>query len=174
MIGRAVCKTPRNPSLYIFLEWVHCVFVTPILKAIYLRLLWDLRHFDFELLCDSYILAEALQSVTLIVAHVADASDPACRLSSTSSQAAIRASRRAAVGFAGCALRLVPNRGHSALTPDTFGPDGPARSACHENRLCALGGCGRSCCSLHRITAFSPSMAARAMRACGPLAVCAP
>ena len=46
------------------------------LKAIYLRLLWDLRHFDFELLCDSYILAEALQSVTLIVAHVADASDP--------------------------------------------------------------------------------------------------
>ncbi|MFO5986500.1 hypothetical protein, partial [Pseudomonas aeruginosa] len=69
------CKTPRNPSLYVFLEWVHCVFVTPILKAVYLRLLSDLRHFDFEMLCDSYILAEALQSVTLIVAHVADASD---------------------------------------------------------------------------------------------------
>lgn len=40
------------------------------------------------------------------------------------------ASRRAAVGFAGCAPRFVPNRGHPALTPDAFGPDGPARSAC--------------------------------------------
>ena len=70
------CKTPRNPSLYIFLEWVHCVFATPILKAIYLRLLWDLRHFDFEVLCDSYILADALQSVTLVLAYIAGVSCP--------------------------------------------------------------------------------------------------
>ena len=72
------------------------------------------------------------------------------------------ASRRAAVGFTGCAPRFVPNRGHSALTPDASGPLGPARSACPKSRLCAVGGCGRSCCSLHRITAFSPSRAARA------------
>ena len=32
------------------------------------------------------------------------------------------ASRRAAVGLAGCAPRFVPNRGHSALIPDAFGP----------------------------------------------------
>ena len=45
---------------------------------------------------------------------------------------------------------------------------------CPKSRLCAVGGCGRSCCSLHRITAFSPSRAARAMRACVLAAVCDP
>jgi len=46
------------------------------------------------------------------------------------------ASRRTAVGFAGCAPRFVPNRGHPALTPDAFGPGGPARSACTKASVC--------------------------------------
>jgi hypothetical protein len=32
------------------------------------------------------------------------------------------ASRRSAVGLAGCAPRFVPNRGHLALIPDASGP----------------------------------------------------
>lgn len=34
-------------------------------------------------------------------------------------------SRHSAVGFAGCATRLVPSRGHSALIPGAFGLAGP-------------------------------------------------
>jgi formate dehydrogenase major subunit/NADH-quinone oxidoreductase subunit G len=68
--------------------------------------------------------------------------------------------------FAGCAPRPVPSRGHPALIPGASGPLGPARSACREIKCVQWAGCGRSCCSLHRITAFSPSRAARAMRAC--------
>ena len=64
----------------------------------------------------------------------------ACRSSSGSlaknPDSSIRASRRAAVGFAGCAPRFVPNRGHSALTPDASGPCGPARSACTRASVC--------------------------------------
>lgn len=50
----------------------------------------------------------------------------------------IHASRRTAVGFAGCARYFVPNHGHPALAPDAFGPCGPARFACPK-RECAVG-----------------------------------
>src|SRR3546814_10729260 len=79
-----------------------------------------------------------------------------------------------AVGFAGCAPRFVPNRGHPALTPDASGPLGPACFACPKDDSVQWAGCGRSCCSLHRITAFSPSRAARAMHAGVLAAVCDP
>ena len=82
------------------------------------------------------------------------------------------ASRRSAVGLAGYAPRLMPSRGHPALIPDASGPVGLRAALAHPSSLRA--GCGRSCCSLHRITAFSPSRAAHALRACVLAAVADP
>jgi hypothetical protein len=68
------------------------------------------------------------------------------------------ASRRAAVGLAGCAPHLVPSRGHPALIPDVSGP----WRAC-ALRLPALWRSGGGLAvSLHGRTAFTPSRAARA------------
>jgi hypothetical protein len=64
-----------------------------------------------------------------------------------------------AAGLAGVAPHLAPSCGHPALIPDACGPGGPARCACLPIPLLEVG--RRSCCSLHRITAFSPSRAAR-------------
>ena len=52
------------------------------------------------------------------------------------------ASRRTAVGLAGCAPRFVPNRGHPALIPDASGPLGPARCACPKAGVCSGRGVG--------------------------------
>lgn len=83
-------------------------------------------------------------------------------------------SRRAAVGLAGVAPRLVPSRGHAALIPDTSG------------RLCVPGlraslaqgqwsvVVGWPCCSLQCTTPFSLSRAARALHAGVHAAVCDP
>ncbi len=60
-----------------------------------------------------------------------------------SSMPELVASRRSAVGLAGCAPRFVPNRGRPALIPDTFSPCGPARSACPQKpRACSGRGVG--------------------------------
>jgi hypothetical protein len=83
-----------------------------------------------------------------------------------------RASRRVAVGLAGYAPCRLPSHGHAALIPDASGLLGLRASLAHPSSLRA--GCGRSCCSLHRITAFSPSRAAHALRACVLAAVAAP
>ncbi len=69
-----------------------------------------------------------------------------------------RSSRRSAVGLAGVAPCLVPSHGHAALIPDASGLLGLRASLAHP--WCRRGACGRSCCSLHRITAFSPARAA--------------
>jgi hypothetical protein len=80
----------------------------------------------------------------------------------------------------------VIRRAWPALTHGGFGPlfaasDGaaPALAGLRVLRTCRRqawvgGGVGRSCCSLHRITAFSPSRAARALRACVLAAVADP
>lgn len=86
-----------------------------------------------------------------------------------------RRSRRSAVGLAGFAPCLVSSHGHPTLIPDASGlslRSRPARCACPS--VVSAGGCGRSCCSLHRITAFSLSRAARPLRTCVLAAVVAP
>jgi len=52
--------------------------------------------------------------------------------------------------------RFVPNRGHSALTLTPPAPSGLRAPLAQKQNVCS----GRACCSLHHITAFSPSRAA--------------
>lgn len=84
------------------------------------------------------------------------------------------ASRRTAVGFAGCAPRFVPNRGHPALIPDAFGPVGPARCACSTAGVCSGRGVGGLAVPF-TISRRSRRQGRRALvRACVLAAVCDP
>ena len=78
------------------------------------------------------------------------------------------ASRRTAVGFAGCAPRFVPNRGHPALIPDAYG------CALRLPDTGRVGGVGRSCCAPSPYHGVLAVQGLRADGACVLAAVCDP